>query len=128
MQIKHWTDVPAEPMQGVQGATIRWVIGEGDGAPHFALRVIEVPPGEATPHHSHWWEHEIFILEGQGMAVSAAGETPVRAGSAILTGKDEIHQVRNIGKQTLRIICLIPHRWLEGLAEKRGTQDPTHRA
>jgi quercetin dioxygenase-like cupin family protein len=120
LKIKHWTDVPAEDIPGLEGATIRWVINEQDGAPHFALRVIEVQPGAATPHHSHWWEHEIFVLNGKGVAITKAGETPMSSGTTILTAKDKMHQFRNVGQEVLRFICLVPFQWLEGLAEKHA--------
>ncbi len=122
MKVKHWTDVPAEDIPGLEGANIRWVIGEKDNAPHFALRVIEVQPGFATPHHHHWWEHEILVLNGQGVAVTENGEIPITTGTALLTEKDEIHQFRNTGDDILRFICLIPWPWLEGLAEKHAAQ------
>ena len=124
MKIKHWTDVPEQPAEGIEGVTVRWVIAKGDGAPHFAMRVFDVQPGSASPYHNHWWEHEVYVLDGQGVAVhgdaSSHGETPVAAGSVILVEGDEMHQFRNTGEGVLRFICLIPHMWLEGLAEKHA--------
>lgn len=121
MKIKHWTDVPAQIAEGIDGVTIRWVIGSPDGAPdgapHFAMRVLEVQPGCSSPCHNHWWEHEVFVLDGQGVAVSDAGDAPISSGTVILVEGDEIHQFRNTGDDVLRFICLIPWKWLEGLAE-----------
>jgi quercetin dioxygenase-like cupin family protein len=120
MKIKHWTDVPAQVAEGIDGVTIRWVIGEEDGAPHFAMRVLEVQPGCASPYHNHWWEHEVYVLDGQGAVVSGAGDTPISSGSVILVEGNEIHQFRNTGDDVLRFMCLIPWKWLEGLAETQG--------
>jgi quercetin dioxygenase-like cupin family protein len=121
MQVKHWMDVPEQPAEGVEGVTVRWVIAEGDGAPHFAMRIFDIQPGSASPYHHHWWEHEVYILGGHGVAVygdgSSRGETPVGPGSVILVEGGEMHQFRNTGEDVLRFICLIPHMWLEGLAE-----------
>ena len=122
MKIKHWTDVPAEPAPGLDGVTTRWVLAEQDDAPHFALRVIEVQPGLATPYHTHWWEHEVFILNGKGSLVMPESETPLSPGMTILVEGNETHQFRNAGDEVLRFICLIPHEWLEGLAEKHASQ------
>jgi len=122
MKIKHWKDVPAQAVPGQEGATIRWVLNDVDGAPHFALRVIELQPGASSPHHSHWWEHEIFVLQGTGMVVSPAGETPIRPGTTILVEGDDVHQLRNTGDEVLRFICLIPFPWLEGLAAKYASE------
>jgi quercetin dioxygenase-like cupin family protein len=124
MQIKRWTDVPEQPADGVKGVSIRWVIDEGDGAPHFAMRVLDVQPGSASPYHSHWWEHEVYVLDGQGVVVhgkdAAPRKTPISAGSVVLVDGDEKHQFRNTGEGVLRFICLIPHMWLEGMAAKQG--------
>jgi quercetin dioxygenase-like cupin family protein len=124
MKIRHWTDVPEQPADGVEGVTIRWVISEQDGAPHFAMRVLDVQPGCASPYHNHWWEHEVYVLDGQGVAVqdgeSGPYETPISAGSVVLVEGNEMHQFRNTGEGVLRFMCLIPHMWLEGLSEKQG--------
>jgi quercetin dioxygenase-like cupin family protein len=123
MQIKQWTDVPEQPADGVEGVSMRWVIGEGDGAPHFAMRVLDVQPGCASPYHSHWWEHEVYVLGGQGVVVhgedTAQEETSISAGSVVLVEGDELHQFRNTGQDVLRFICLIPHMWLDGVAAAR---------
>ena len=67
MQVKHYTEVPAETVeQGAEGVRIRWIISQADGAPNFAMRHFEIAPGGHTPHHAHDWEHEVFILTGRG--------------------------------------------------------------
>ncbi len=121
MKVKRWTDVPAQAAEGAEGVTVRWVINKQDGAPHFAMRVFDVQPGCSSPRHSHWWEHEVFVLEGQGVASGAAGENAISAGTVVLVPGGEVHQFRNTGSQVLRFICLIPFEWLEGLAAQRGS-------
>jgi quercetin dioxygenase-like cupin family protein len=121
MQIKHWTDVAEQPADGVEGVTIRWVIDNTDGAPHFAMRVLDVQPGCSTPYHNHWWEHEVYVLEGEGMVAQESGETPISPGSVILVDGDEKHCFRNSGDGVLRFMCLIPFRWLEGLAKDHAS-------
>ncbi|MBN1642337.1 MAG: cupin domain-containing protein [Anaerolineae bacterium] len=122
MQIKHWTEVSAQQAEGMDGITVRWVINDSDGAPHFAMRVFDVQPGLSTPYHKHWWEHEVFILEGEGVAVTEGGETRLSAGSVVLVDGNEMHCFRNTGESVLRFICLIPFGWLEGMAEAKGVQ------
>ena len=67
-KVCHYTEVPAEIFgDDAPGVSIRWVIDEQkDGAPIYALRVIEVAPGGHTPDHTHPFEHENFIMEGTG--------------------------------------------------------------
>lgn len=108
MKVIHYTDVPAEPIEGLPGVTIRWCISEADGAPRFALRVFEVEPGRSSPQHSHWWEHEVYILAGTGVAWSPEGETALRPGHAVFIPPEVEHQIRNTGDEVLRFICLVP--------------------
>jgi quercetin dioxygenase-like cupin family protein len=109
MKIVHYTEVPAENPGGeTKGVTIRWAISETDGAPNFYLRVFEIAPGGFSPLHRHPWEHEIYILSGDGEVVQEDRSVAVRPGTAIFIPGDEIHQLKNPGSQVLRFICVIP--------------------
>lgn len=92
-----------------EGITIRWVIGQPEGAPNFAMRVIEFQPGAIFARHQHPYEHEIFVLEGEGMAEGPEGEMPMRPGTALYVPPDEPHGYRNTGAGALRFVCVIPH-------------------
>jgi quercetin dioxygenase-like cupin family protein len=116
VKVQHYTDVPAEEVEGVPGVTVRWVISEKDGAPHFATRVFDVEPGHATPFHSHWNEHEVFVLAGQGTVRSESGETPLQAGSTVFVPGGEMHQFINQGDGVFRFICVVPNDWLKDVA------------
>jgi len=120
VKIEHWTDTVEQVAEGVEGVTVRWVINDTDGAPHFAMRVFDVQPGRSTPYHNHWWEHEVFVLDGEGVVVQQDGETPISSGSVILVEGDEMHRFRNTGEGVMRFICLIPFKWLEGMAEEHA--------
>ena len=110
IQIRDFREIEARPV--LDGATMRVVIGPEQEAPHFNLRVFEVQPGYATPHHSHWWEHEIFILSGSASVKTDQGDVPVNHGSTIFVPGNEMHQIRNTGDDVLRFICLVPQEWL----------------
>jgi quercetin dioxygenase-like cupin family protein len=108
IKIEHYTDTEAEPVEGVPGVTIRWVISKQDGAPNFAMRVFEVQPGHGSPYHQHSWEHEVFILEGEGAVRREDGEEPVSAGSVVFVPGSLMHQFINRGQGVLRFICVVP--------------------
>ncbi len=109
MKIIHYTDVAAENPGGeTQGVTIRWVISEEDGAPNYYMRVFEIAPEGYSPQHRHPWEHEIYILSGEGEMVAEDGATAVGPGTAVFIPGEELHQIRNPGGQLLRFICTIP--------------------
>ena len=111
IQIREFQEVGARPVG--EGVTMRVVIGPDQGAPYFTMRVFEVQPGCATPRHSHWWEHEVFVLSGQGVANSGRKETPIAHGSTVFVPGGDMHQFRNIGDGVLRFICVVPQEWLE---------------
>jgi quercetin dioxygenase-like cupin family protein len=100
-------EVEAEKAEG-EKAKIRWLITEATGAENFAMRLIEIEPGGSSPHHSHEWEHEVFVLEGNGAVKGGNEEKTLRKGTVVLVPKNEIHQFINIGKKTLKFICLVP--------------------
>ncbi len=47
MQRQHFDEAPAQEvaMEGAVGVKIRWLIGEQNGAPNFAMRHFEIAPG-----------------------------------------------------------------------------------
>jgi quercetin dioxygenase-like cupin family protein len=114
IQVRDFQEVEARP--AAEGVTMRVAIGPDEGAPYFTMRVFEVQPGCATPLHSHWWEHEVFVLSGQGVANTGRKETPIRHGSAVFVPGGDRHQFRNTGQDLLRFICVVPQDWLEGVS------------
>jgi quercetin dioxygenase-like cupin family protein len=113
IQVRDFRDVEAQA--AAEGVTMRVVIGPDEGAPFFNMRVFEVSPGHATPHHSHWWEHEVFVLAGKGVVLTEEGERPVTAGSTVFVPGGEMHRLRNVGDEVLRFLCLVPQEWLLGV-------------
>jgi quercetin dioxygenase-like cupin family protein len=113
IQVRDFRDVEAQP--ALEGVTMRVVIGPEQGAPFFNMRVFEVQPGHASPHHSHWWEHEVFVLSGQGVVKTDGGDMAISHGSAVLVPGGEMHQFQNTGDDVLRFLCLVPQDWLAGV-------------
>ena len=108
MIVHHYKDVEAiEMMKGVKK---RVVIGEREDAPNFIMRIFDLEPGASTPLHDHSWEHEIFILESEGLVVrnSLGNETSVGEGYAIFIPSGEEHCLTNKGEKVARFMCLIP--------------------
>lgn len=96
-------------MEGAAGCKVRWLIGEKDGAPSFAMRHFEVEPGGHTPRHFHPYEHEVFVLEGEGEFYEGDTAHPLRAGDVLLVEPDEVHQFKNTGHKPMKFLCLIPN-------------------
>ena len=109
MKAYHYTTVPSEAFEGRPGVSLRWAIGRNVGAPNFVARVIDIEGGAATAYHTHAWEHEVFVLEGDGVVRDAEGETPIAPGYCVYVEPGEVHQFINRGESVLRIICIIPY-------------------
>jgi quercetin dioxygenase-like cupin family protein len=112
--VRPFHNVDAEP--AAEGVTMRLLIGPSEGAPRFNMRVFEVQPGRATPHHQHWWEHEVFVLDGRGTLKSEGGEEALSPGTVVFVPGNEWHQFQNTGQELLRFLCLVPQEWQHGLA------------
>ena len=110
MIIRHYEEVealaPQEP--GVVGVKMRVVIGEEEGAPHFIMRHFSVEPGGQTPYHSHPWEHEVFVLKGEGKVIQGDKAFRVSPGHVIYIPPGEEHQFVNSGNEPMEFLCLIP--------------------
>ena len=108
MLVQHYEDIPAEKVETGKNTTIRWLISESEGAPHFYMRLLEIGPGGSTPHHTHEWEHEVFIIEGNGKLMGDGEEMPLKSGDAVFVPGGEIHHFESAGQQTMKMLCLIP--------------------
>jgi quercetin dioxygenase-like cupin family protein len=111
MKIQQATDVESQEvtMEGAAGCSVRWLVGDKDGAPNFAMRQFDVAPGGHTPRHSHPYEHEIYVLEGAGEVIEGDQARPLKAGDVVYVAPDDVHQFRNTGTTTMKFLCMVPH-------------------
>lgn len=111
MKIQHYEAVTQNPvtMEGAAGCTVRWLVGKGESAPNFAMRQFEVAPGGYTPKHFHDYEHEVFVLEGQGEVLAGDQPLPLKPGDVVYVVPNEVHQFRNTSDKPLKFLCLVPN-------------------
>jgi quercetin dioxygenase-like cupin family protein len=111
MKVIHYEQAEAVPVQieGAVNCKIRCLITPEDNAPSFSMRMFEVAAGGHTAHHSHGYEHEVYILEGSGVVLENNIEHPLRPGTAVFVPPNEVHQFRNTGTTTMKFLCSIPH-------------------
>ena len=111
MKVQSTQSVELQPvtMPGSSGCQVRWLLSRDDGAPNFAMRQFEVAPGGFTPLHHHPYEHEIFVIEGEGEVYEGDTPHPIRAGDVVLVRADDVHQFKNVGDKPLKFLCLIPN-------------------
>ena len=110
MKVKHFTEVEKieANTEGAQGASLRWILGPKDEMPNFHMRLVEIEPGGQSMHHSHPYEHQCFILEGEGELLGEKASLPLKPGNAAYVAADEIHQFRNAGEAPFKFLCMIP--------------------
>jgi quercetin dioxygenase-like cupin family protein len=106
MKVHNYRQV--EGVKAAPGVTMRVVSGPAEKAPNFVMRVFEIEPGAATPLHTHPWEHETFVLAGQGVLKTLGKETPMPEGTSATVLPNEQHSFQNAGKDLFRMICVVP--------------------
>lgn len=94
----------------VQGATVQWLIGAREKAPHFALRYFQVEPGGHTSLDSHVHDHGVLILKGRGSVLLGDNEIHVSFGDVVYVSPYELHQFRCAGDEPLGFLCVVPAR------------------
>lgn len=102
--VRKAADVAGISMDG--GASIRWLITHRDGAENFSMRLIEIPKGKKTPSHSHNYEHEIFVIEGNlNVTIGERKYTASKDGFIFVPPNDH-HNMEAL--EDSRIICVVP--------------------
>ena len=95
-------------VEGAKGVAIRVLISKDDGAPTFAMRMFEVQPGGHTPLHRHPHEHEVFVLQGTGVAVHEGKDHPISPEDVVFVPGGDEHCFKNTGNSPLRFLCMVP--------------------
>ena len=102
--------VPTEP--GAEGVRVRWLISPEDRVPNFYMRRFELVPGGKTPRHRHAWEHEVYILEGEGSFFCEGRENRFRPGDVVYIAPEEEHSF-TAGSGHVAFLCLIPRHGVQ---------------
>lgn len=110
MHIKKFEDVPITPvdMEGAEKVSMRLLLSEEDGADNFFMRMFAISPGGHTPLHAHDWEHEIYVLDGQGIITFEGDDYPLSPGSVLLVPGGKEHQFKCTESNCFRFLCIVP--------------------
>ncbi len=112
LKINKAVDVKAVDVdtEGAKNVNIRWLISESDGARNFAMRLFEVGEGGRTPFHQHPWEHEVYILEGEGRLEFENDKKDFSKGYFIFVPEGKKHSFINTGESKLKFLCVVPNK------------------
>lgn len=112
MKITHYSQFEAIDAAQIEnaysGVTMRRVISEVDGSETSVMDVFEIAPNGETPYHTHAWEHQVFVISGRGQCRDATGDHEFREGDVIYIRPNEPHAFRNVGQDTIKMVCVIP--------------------
>ncbi len=110
MLIRRAEDTPATPvhMEGVKNVSMRVMVGRADDAPNFAMRHFTVGPGGHSPRHQHNYEHEVYIVAGEGKLECDGAFHPLKAGDVVFVEPNALHQFTNTGDTDFQFLCLVP--------------------
>lgn len=101
-----------EPLEkeGAHKVKVKYLIDKSNGASRFFLRYYFVEPEGHTPLDKHAYEHEVYVLDGNGLLVEEENglrkTSPIKAGDSILVGSEELHQFLNVGESPLVFLCV----------------------
>jgi quercetin dioxygenase-like cupin family protein len=70
--------------------------------------MFELQPGGHTPLHTHPHEHEVFVLEGEGVVTFEGAEHPIEPEHVVFVPGGVEHNFRNVGGSVFRFLCMIP--------------------
>jgi quercetin dioxygenase-like cupin family protein len=79
-----------------------------DGVPTVVSLYHDHKPGESSKHHSHEWEHQVYITRGTGVVWVDGHEYPIREGDFILVPPNSTHHFKNTGSSILSRITFNP--------------------
>ncbi len=108
--IRNLSEAQSTPVEvsGADRCSMAVMVGKEDGAPNFAIRQIVVEPAGCTPRHSHDYEHEVVVLEGNGEVFFEGQERPIKPGDVVYVPAGQEHQFRATGKTPMRFLCVTP--------------------
>lgn len=111
MYTKKLSDQNPDPvaMDEASGVSMSWLLDKTRNAPNFAMRFFKIDPGGHTPRHSHDWEHEVFVVKGNGKLWAEGKWTPIEQGSFALVIPNEEHQFAASETMELQFLCLVPN-------------------
>jgi quercetin dioxygenase-like cupin family protein len=81
---------------------------EMEGTPVQMEGAEAVEPGGHTPHHSHNYEHEVFVVEGAGRIEQDGDRRDLRPGDVVFVRPNVVHQFTNTGDGPFKFLCIVP--------------------
>lgn len=101
-------DIDYEAVAAADGLSKGVLLGESEGAPHFAIRRFELASGAEVPKHTNEVEHGQYVLEGEYVVGVEDEEFTVSVGDSIFIPAGVVHWYRNTSDIPGAFICVVP--------------------
>lgn len=108
MKVTHQNAIAITDVPEAERTKIQWLVSKDDGAQNFFMRRITIEPGGKTPRHTHNYEHEVYVLSGQGRVLITDRWHEFKKDFVIYVPPNVEHQFENAGNKNLTFLCIIP--------------------
>ena len=85
------------------------ITSRNDDAPNFSMRLFKIGPGGYTSKHKHSFEHEVYVINGEGYIILDDKKIKIEKGNAFIIYPYETHQLLS-EKGDLEFICVVPNK------------------
>jgi len=106
--VKRAEDVAFRQVAAGTGTRTQVLIGEDDGAPHFAMRRFSMETGGGMPRHTNTVEHEQYVLKGRARIAVGDRVHEVGPGSVLLIPAGAPHSYE-VTEGPFEFLCMVPH-------------------
>lgn len=96
-------------MEGSEDAKIQWLITKKQGAFNYAMRRFILGKNGFIPKHQHPWEHEIYVLKGEGIIGAGTEEKKLGPNNFAYIPPDIPHWYKSSSAEWV-FLCIIPYR------------------
>lgn len=107
--VRRGDEIEYEAVGAAEGMSKGVLVGEDQGAPHFAIRRFELEPGAEVPEHTNEVEHEQYVLSGEYTVGIGDEEYTVAEGDSLLIPAGVVHWYRNEGDEPGAFLCAVPN-------------------
>ncbi len=96
--------------KGAERVRVRYLVDERQGSERFALRLYSVEKGGHTPLDRHEYEHQVYVLTGQGMLRQSGDNAPslqtLHTGDTVFIPSNAVHQFINELDEPFVFLCV----------------------
>ncbi|MFW6175578.1 MAG: cupin domain-containing protein [Acidobacteriota bacterium] len=107
--VKRADSVERRTIAAGKGAEVQVLLGEDDGAPHFAMRRFRMEAGGGMPLHTNEVEHEQYVLNGRARITVGEDVHDVSEGDVLYIPARMPHSYEVVDGP-FEFLCMVPNR------------------